>query len=62
MRTILEIMWVEKKKSKAGKTYFKTTALLDNGEEASGFGNEFKVGDPVECFHDAKWDVIKMRK
>lgn len=55
-------MWVEKRVSKAGDSYFKTMALLDNGEEASGFGGGFRVGDKVEVFLHEKYDEIKMRK
>lgn len=62
MRLIKEILWIDRKKSKAGNTYFKTTALLDNGEEATGFGKEFKEGDEVQVFHDYRWDEIKMRR
>lgn len=61
MRTILEILWIDRKESKSGDSYFKTTALLDDGTEATGFGREFKVADEVEVFHDQKWDVIKMK-
>lgn len=43
-------MWVERKESKKSETYWKTTALLDDGTEAQGYGREFKVDDPVEVF------------
>lgn len=60
VRKILEILWIDRKESKAGKTYWKTTALLDDGTEATGFGKEFKMEDPVEVFFH--YGQIKMRK
>lgn len=59
MRTILEILWIDRRKSKAGDSYFKTMALLDDGTEAEGYGREFKVSDPVEVFYH--WGQIKMK-
>lgn len=66
MRTIIEIVHVERKKlaKEASKTqdYWKTHAILDDGTEAQGYGKDYKVGDQVEVFHDKKWDQVKMQK
>lgn len=60
MREIIEIMYKEKKIAKSGRSYILTTALLHDGEEAIGFGEDFRVGDPVEVFlHKG---VIKMQR
>jgi len=62
MRKIVAVDHIEKKKDSLGEPYFRTHALLDDGEEVVGFGNDFEIGDLVERFYDPIWDVIKMRK
>lgn len=53
-------MWVERRTNKTtGKPYKRTTALLDDGTEAIGFGDEFRVGSQVEVFFH--YGVVKMR-
>lgn len=59
MRTILKILYIEKRADKNDKPYARTTALLDDGTEATGFGNRFKVGDKVEVFYH--YGTVKMR-
>lgn len=61
MREIQQILYVEEKVNKrTHKPYHKTTALLDDGTEAKGFGNDYRVGDMVMTFYEDKWDEIKM--
>lgn len=59
MRKILKIIrteeWV-----KDGKKHVRTHAILDNDEEARGYG-EFKVGDEVEAFFNDEWDYYQMK-
>lgn len=57
MRRIVSIEHIEKKPG-----YSRTYALLDDGEIACGFGEEFKPGDLVMVFFDHKWNTIKMAK
>lgn len=59
MRQITKILHIEKW-VKDGKEYTRTHAILDNDEEARGFG-EFKVGDEVEAFFNDKWDYYQMK-
>lgn len=61
MREILEIMYKEVKiNSKTSEPYTLTTALLTDGEECVGFGDNFRPQDLVEVFlHKG---VIKMKK
>jgi len=53
---IVQIIGVDKKEN-----YTRTYALLDDGTEASGYG-EFKENDRVIYFHHEQWDMIKMIK
>lgn len=62
MRTIIKIIGIEGRTTPKGKSYYRTLALMDNGEECWGYGHEFQVGDKVEVFWDDKWQQIKMRK
>lgn len=66
MRKIIEILSVERKKlvksAQKNNDYWKTTALLDNQEEASGYGKDFEVGDEVEAWWDEDYDQYKMQK
>lgn len=61
MRKILEILFIDRKEHPEKGSYFKTTALLDDGTEATGYGKDFQAGNEVEVFLDKRWDVIKMR-
>lgn len=61
VRVVTEIISVESWADKFKKVHVRTTALLDNQEEASGYGS-FKVGDSVEAWYDEKWQLYKMRK
>lgn len=60
MRTIIEIVGVEKRVSNGGDPYHRTHAILDDGTEATGYGSDFKVDDKVEVFFHK--DTVKMRK
>lgn len=62
MRVIIDILHVEQRTDKAGKSYYRTHALVDSGEECVGYGKDFKVGDLVEVFFDHKYNTIKMRR
>ena len=62
MRVITRLLWVDKRLSRAKKTYYITSALLDDGGEAEGYGSEFKVGDLVEVFYRPQYDKITMQK
>lgn len=57
---IIFVEYVASHVSKRGQPYKITHAVLDDGTEAEGFGNDFKVGDKVEVFFD--WGKIKMSK
>lgn len=61
MRRIVRIEHVEPNISKEGKKYWKTYAVLDDGTEAVGFGNDFDLEDKVEVFFHDAYDVVKMR-
>lgn len=60
MPRIHRIIHIEKK-LKDDKPYYKTHVILDDGEEATGYGKDYKVGDKVQRFYDATWDTIKIR-
>lgn len=62
MRTIKHIVGIEKKWDKSGKEYWITHAILDDGEEARGFGPDFEEGDKVQVFYEPVFDQIKMQK
>jgi hypothetical protein len=48
--------------SEAGKEYSVTTAQMDDGQIAEGYGVNFVVGDEVEVFFHEKYNKIKMQK
>ena len=58
---IIEILSIEGW-TRNGKTHYKTYALLDNQEEAAGYGKDYKVGDEVMSWFDDDWDEYKMKK
>jgi hypothetical protein len=60
MLTIIKIEWVEEKKDRKGRTYWKTHALLSDGTEAVGFGKDFDLGMGVVAFYHR--EHIKMKK
>lgn len=61
MRKIIDIMFIDERINKTtNKPYFITTAQLDDGSEAEGYGKEFRIDDKVECFFH--YGKIKMRK
>lgn len=60
MAVILTIEYVEEWE-KDGKTIYRTHVVLDDGEEAVGFGNDFKIGESVERFYDFRWDTVKIQ-
>ncbi len=62
MREIIDIQYVEDKVSKDKKKYKITHALLDDGEEVQGYGDDFKQGDLVEVFFHEQYGKVKMRK
>lgn len=60
MRTIISIDHIEERQ-KDDKTYYRTYATVDSGEECVGYGRDFKVGDLVEVFFDAAHNTVKIR-
>lgn len=60
MATINKIVGVEIKK-KDNKTFSITHVILDDGEEATGYG-EFEVGEKVQRFFDERYGKIKVKK
>lgn len=62
MRLILKIINKSKRTSREGKVYSVTTAQMDDGQIAEGFGTNFEVGDEVQVFFHEKFGKIKMRK
>jgi len=60
VRKIIKIVYVEAWK-KDDVQHYRTTALLDNDEEAQGYGKDYKEGDFVEAWFDDKWDKYSMR-
>lgn len=61
MREIVKILHVQSW-TKSSKTHWRTTALLDNQEEANGYGKDYKVGDEVEAWWDEEYNQYKMQK
>lgn len=60
MRSIIKIEGVEERKSRLGKRYYRTYAILDDGTEAVGYGSDFDLGDKVQVFYH--YGVVKFRK
>lgn len=60
MRTITEIEHT-KTWTKYGVIHYRTYAILDNQDEAIGYG-QFKVGDKVEAWFNDKWDYLQIKK
>ena len=58
MKKIISIIGVKKYDS----GHSATVVLLDDGDEASGYGIDWKVGEEVERYFDPQWDMIKIRK
>ena len=50
------------KKIKDDKEYSITHAVLETGEEVSGWGSDFKVGDVVEYWWEERYNKVKMVK
>lgn len=61
MRTILILQHV-KQWLKDGKTHFRTYAILDDGSEVQGYGNDYVVGEEVETYYDDAHDTYAMKK
>lgn len=62
MRVIQSILGIEKRFDKKGKVYWRTHAILDDGEQVVGYGMGFSTGDKVEAFFDPVYDVAKMQR
>lgn len=62
MRKIIKIVGIEERKDRHGRVFYRTHALLDDGNECVGFGLGFEIGNEVESFYDDKWQVAKMKK
>jgi len=60
MRTITQIEHT-KTWTRYGVVHYRTYAILDNQDEAIGYG-QFKVGDKVESWFNDKWDYLQMKK
>lgn len=61
MPKIIRILRREKRVNK-GNEYYRTHALLDDGQEAVGFGKDFVVGDKVGYWYDDRYQLCKMKK
>lgn len=61
MAKIEEILSVVQKRDHRGKLYYVTTALVD-GDECSGWGNEYKVGEEVSKYYDRRYQRATMIK
>lgn len=62
MRTVIEIIGVEHRVSKADKRYTISHLLLDDGTEATMFGTNVEVGDEVMvAFHRGNIKAIKKK-
>lgn len=64
MKIIDEILFIEERKDKKDKTYYRTHAIVDQVEVVgwSEDRDEYKVGDRVHTYPDDKWLVNKMEK
>lgn len=60
MHTIVKILGVEIRK-KGDKNYSITHVVLEDGEEATGWG-AFEVGDKVMRWYDPQHDKVKVKK
>jgi hypothetical protein len=58
---ILKILYIEPRQ-KGDLKYYRTYALLESGEVATGYGKDFAKGDKVQVFFHDKYNTIKMRK
>lgn len=61
MHSIIKIIGVEEW-TRNEKPHSRTHVLLDNGEEAVGYGEDFKIGDECEVFFDPHHNTIKVIK
>lgn len=57
---IVQIVSRERKTSARGKEYVRTIAILEGGEEVSGFGEDYSVGQTVISYFDDHYGVAKM--
>lgn len=62
MRTIKKILSVDRRVSKYKKVYFVTIIIDSDGDEASGYGKDFEVGDHIEVFFDDRYQYVKFQK
>lgn len=62
MAKITDITKIETKKDRLGRPYKRTHAIMDDGTEAVGYSDDFKIGDKVEVFFDQQWNIIKFQK
>lgn len=61
MRKILSIEHIEQRRAAMSrKVYQRTHAILDDGTEAVGFGDDFEIGNLVEVFFHK--GTVKMRR
>lgn len=62
-KRVIKILHVEKKKNqKTGDTYYKTHLMTEDGEESQYYGNDLIIGNFVNTFYDARWNVIKAER
>jgi hypothetical protein len=60
VQRIIEIIHVEEKQDRRGKTYWRTHAILSDGTEAIGWGKDFDLGTRVSTFFHH--EITKMKK
>lgn len=61
MRKIIRIVGHEER-LKNNERYTITHALLEDGEEVTGWGSEFEVGDEVMTWWDEQHNKAKMKR
>ena len=59
--TIIEILGVEGWLSN-GKRHYRTHVILEDGDEAKGYGDDYKVGDKVMRWRNDEWDYTQIKK
>lgn len=61
VRTIHQVISVRSWSDQFQRTHYKSYVLLDNGEEATGYG-QFKAGEQVEVYFSDKWDEVQVKR
>lgn len=63
MAVIKKIIRVETHTNQQTQQPYKITIVeLEDGSEATGYGEDYKVGDAVEHYHHARYNRNKIKK